>query len=220
MVTNGNKSYLLHLNTCWGAPRFRQLHFYLSPTVVTCDLCNKCNRHSSTCTSCWCDQSPCCHHTALYYLFNVPLHFWLTTAQQLLKFIFVLYFLNLSLYIRCYISQTLCLLSFWGSFFSPQSPKCCSLWELLGFSIMFKVWTFYVKCLEIMYIMIWRYTNKIELNWIPTGDFVSLGWKDAFVCHIWRSLRKETAQSHCCDAISLLRMQALKWDKTSSSNKV
>ena len=38
------------------------------------------------------------------------------------------------------------------------------LWELLGFSITFKVLNFYVKCLEIMYNMIWRYTNKIELN--------------------------------------------------------
>ena len=37
--------------------------------------------------------------------------------------------------------------------FSLQSPKCCSLWEL-----------FYVKCLEIMYIMILCYTNQIELH--------------------------------------------------------
>ena len=45
--------------------------------------------------------------------------------------------------------------SSWWEFFSPQSPKCCSLWELLGFSIHFKVLTFYVKFLDMMYIMIY-----------------------------------------------------------------
>ena len=45
-----------------------------------------------------------------------------------------------------------------------QSPKCCSLWELSCFSIIVKVSTFHVKFLQIMSVMIWRYTDKIELK--------------------------------------------------------
>ena len=43
-----------------------------------------------------------------------------------------------------------------------SAAHCGNCWVSLYFD--FKVLTFYVKCLEIMYIMIWRYTNKIELN--------------------------------------------------------
>ena len=74
------------------------------------------------------------------------------------------------LFFRPKLSLVLLSASLWGSFCSSQSPKCCPFWELLGLSIIYRVSTFYVKCLEITINMIWRYTNKTELNWNMRGS--------------------------------------------------